>query len=63
VSSLIEEVLPEEGLIEIGSRLKVKESRPRAEPWIPKEELSYVAWPGPPGYSEGVGCDWPLAPR
>jgi hemerythrin-like domain-containing protein len=57
----IEEVLAEEGLKEVADRLKVREARPQAEPWIPKEGLSYEAWPGP-GDSEGGGYDWPVSP-
>jgi hypothetical protein len=62
VFPLIEEVLPEEGLKEVASRLKVKEAGPRAEPWVPKEGLFYEPWPGP-GDSEGGGYDWPSTPR
>jgi len=50
----IEEVLAEEGLKEVADRLKVREARPQAEPWIPKEGFSYDSWPGP-GDSEGGG--------
>jgi iron-sulfur cluster repair protein YtfE (RIC family) len=57
----IEEVLAEEGLKEVADRLKVREARPQAEPWIPKEGLSYEPWPGP-GDSEGGGYDWPVSP-
>src|SRR5829696_7701919 len=52
VFPMIEEVLPEEGLTEVASRLKVKEAGPRAEPWVPKDGLSYKPWPRP-GDSEG----------
>ena len=62
VFPLIEEVLPEEGLTEVASRLKVKEAGPRAEPWVPKEGLFYEPWLGP-GDSEGGGYDWPSTPR
>jgi hemerythrin-like domain-containing protein len=62
VFPLIEEVLPEEGLKEVASRLKVKEAGPRSEPWVPKEGLFYEPWPGP-GDSEGGGYDWPSTPR
>ena len=59
---MIEEVLPEEGLTEVAFRLKVKEAGPRAEPWVPKEGLSYEPWPEP-GDSEGGGYDWPPTTR
>ncbi len=36
------------------SRLAVKDTGPRAEPWVPTEGLSYDPWPGP-GDSEGGG--------
>lgn len=62
VFPMIEEVLPEEGLTEVASRLKVKEAGPRSEPWVPKEGLFYEPWPGP-GDSEGGGYDWPPTPR
>jgi hemerythrin-like domain-containing protein len=62
VFPMIEEILPEEGLKEVASRLNVKEAGPRAEPWVPKEGLSYEPWPGP-GDSEGGGYDWPPTPR
>ena len=62
VFPMIEEVLPEEGLTEVASRLKVKGAGPRSEPWVPKEGISYEPWPGP-GDSEGGGYDWPPAPR
>ena len=62
VFPMIEKVLPEEGLKEVASRLKVKEAGPRSEPWVPKEGLSYEPWPGP-GDSEGGGYDWPPTPR
>jgi len=57
----IEEVLAEEGLKEVADRLKVREARPQAEPWIPNEGLSYEPWPGP-GDSEGGGYEWPVSP-
>ena len=62
VFPMIEEILPEEGLKEVASWLKVKEARPQTEPWVPKEGLSYEPWPGP-GDSEGGGYDWPPTPR
>jgi len=62
VFPMIEKVLPEEGLKEVASRLKVKEAGPRSEPWVPKEGLFYEPWPGP-GDSEGGGYDWPPTPR
>jgi hemerythrin-like domain-containing protein len=62
VFPMIEEVLPEEGLKEITSRLKVKEAELRTEPWVPKEGLYYDPWPGP-GDSEGGDYSWPSMPR
>ena len=56
VFPLIEGALPQEGLKELAARLEVKEAGPRAEPWVPTEELSYESWPGP-GDSEGGGWD------
>jgi hemerythrin-like domain-containing protein len=61
VFPMIEEVLAEEGLKEVADRLKVREARPQAEPWIPNEGLSYEPWPGP-GDSEGGGYEWPVSP-
>jgi hypothetical protein len=48
--------LPQEGLKELAARLEAKETGPRAEPWVPTEDLSYESWPGP-GDSEGGGWD------
>ena len=62
VFPMIEEILPEEGLKEVASRLKVKEAGPQTEPWVPKEGLSYEPWPGS-GDSEGGGYDWPPTPH
>ena len=56
VFPLVEESLSEEALKELAARLEVKEAGPRAEPWVPAEELSYAPWPGP-GDSEGGGYD------
>jgi hemerythrin-like domain-containing protein len=56
VFPLVEEVLPQEGLEELAARLEVKEAGPRAEPWVPTEDLTYESWPGP-GDSEGGGWD------
>jgi iron-sulfur cluster repair protein YtfE (RIC family) len=56
VFPLIEESLSEAALTELAARLEVKEEGPRAEPWVPAEELSYAPWPGPGG-SEGGGYD------
>ncbi|HET7269529.1 MAG TPA: hemerythrin domain-containing protein [Rubrobacter sp.] len=56
VFPLIEESLPEAALTELATRLEVKETGPRVEPWVPAEELSYAPWPGP-GDSEGGGYD------
>jgi len=56
VFPLIEESLPEVALKELAARLEVKEAGPRAEPWLPAEEISYAPWPGP-GDSEGGGYD------
>ncbi len=53
VFTMIEEVLPEIALEEMASRLAVKDTGPRAEPWVPTEGLSYDPWPGP-GDSEGA---------
>jgi iron-sulfur cluster repair protein YtfE (RIC family) len=56
VFPLVEDVLPQEGLKELAARLEVKEAGPRAEPWVPTEDLTYESWPGP-GDSEGGGWD------
>jgi hemerythrin-like domain-containing protein len=56
VFPIIEDVLPKEGLKELGSRLKVQEAGPRSEPWVPMDGLYYDPWPGP-GDSEGGGYD------
>jgi hypothetical protein len=56
VFPMIEEVLPQEGLEELGSRLRVQEAGPRAEPWVPTDGLYYDPWPSP-GDSEGGGYD------
>ena len=56
VFPLIEESLPETALKELAVRLEVKETGPRAEPWLPAQEVSYAPWPGP-GDSEGGGSD------
>lgn len=56
VFPLVEEVLPQEGLEELAARLEVQEAGPRAEPWVPTEDLTYESWPGP-GDSEGGGWD------
>jgi hemerythrin-like domain-containing protein len=56
VFPMIEDVLPKEGLKELGSRLKVQEAGPRSEPWVPMDGLYYDPWPGP-GDSEGGGYD------
>jgi hemerythrin-like domain-containing protein len=56
VFPLIEELLSEAALKELATRLEVKDAGPRAEPWVPAEELSYAPWPGP-GDSEGGGYD------
>ena len=61
VFPMIEEVLAEEGLKEVAGRLKVREAKPQAEPWSPKEEIRYEPWPGP-GDSEGGGYEWPVSP-
>ena len=61
VFPMIEEVLAEEGLKEVAGRLKAREAKPQAEPWIPKEGISYEPWPGP-GDSEGGGYKWPVSP-
>jgi hemerythrin-like domain-containing protein len=58
VFPMIEEVLPEEGLTEVASRLNAKEAGPHSVPWVPKEGLFYEPWPGP-GDSEGGGYDRP----
>lgn len=54
VFPMTEEVLPEEGLEEVASRLAVKEAGPRSEPWVPSWGITYGPWPGP-GDSEGGG--------
>ena len=54
---MIEEVLPEEALKEVASRLKAAEAGSRGEPWVPREGVSYDPWPGR-GDSEGGGFDW-----
>jgi hemerythrin-like domain-containing protein len=56
VFPLIEESLSEAALTELAARLEVREAGPRAEPWVPAQELSYAPWPGP-GDSEGGGYD------
>jgi hemerythrin-like domain-containing protein len=56
VFPLVEDSLAETALTELAARLEVKEAGPRAEPWVPAEELSYAPWPGP-GDSEGSGYD------
>jgi iron-sulfur cluster repair protein YtfE (RIC family) len=56
VFPLVEDSLAETALTELAARLEVKEAGPRAEPWVPAEELSYAPWPGP-GDSEGGGYD------
>jgi hemerythrin-like domain-containing protein len=56
VFPLIEESLSEAALRELAARLEVKDAGPRAEPWVPAQELSYAPWPGP-GDSEGGGYD------
>ena len=58
VFPIIEEVLPEEGLTEVASRLNATEAGTRSVPWAPKEGLFYEPWPGP-GDSEGGGYDRP----
>src|SRR5215211_4574583 len=62
VFPMIEEILQEEGLTEVASRLMVKEAGLRAKPWVPKKGLSYEPWPGP-GDSEGGGYDWSPTPH
>jgi hemerythrin-like domain-containing protein len=54
VFPMIEDVLPKEGLKELGSRLKAQEAGLRSEPWVPMDGLYYDPWPGP-GDSEGGG--------
>jgi hemerythrin-like domain-containing protein len=56
VFPLIEESLSEAALTELAARLEVREAGPRAEPWVPAQELSYAPWPRP-GDSEGGGYD------
>jgi hemerythrin-like domain-containing protein len=56
VFPFIEESLSEAALKELAARLEVKDAGPRAEPWVPAQELSYAPWPGP-GDSEGGGYD------
>jgi hemerythrin-like domain-containing protein len=56
VFPMIEEVLPEDALKEVASRLEVFEGGARPEPWVPTEGLSFNPWPGPGG-SEGGGWD------
>ena len=52
----VEESLSETALTELAARLEIKDAGPRAEPWVPAQELSYAPWPGP-GDSEGGGYD------
>jgi iron-sulfur cluster repair protein YtfE (RIC family) len=56
VFPMIENILPEEGLKEVASRLETRQTGLGAEPWVPTEGFSYDPWPGP-GDSEGGGWD------
>jgi hemerythrin-like domain-containing protein len=56
VFPMIENILPEEGLKEVASRLEARQTSPGTEPWVPAEGFSYDPWPGP-GDSEGGGWD------
>ena len=56
VFPFVEESLSETALTELAARLEIKDAGPRAEPWVPAQELSYAPWPGP-GDSEGGGYD------
>ena len=56
VFPMIENILPEEGLKEVASRLEARQTSLGTEPWVPTEGFSYDPWPGP-GDSEGGGWD------
>jgi hemerythrin-like domain-containing protein len=56
VFPMIENILPEEGLKEVASRLEARQIGQGAEPWVSTEGFSYDPWPGP-GDSEGGGWD------
>lgn len=56
VFPMIENILPEEGLKEVASRLEARQIGLGAEPWVSTEGFSYDPWPGP-GDSEGGGWD------
>jgi len=56
VFPFVEESLSETALTELAARLEIKDAGPRAEPWVPAQELSHAPWPGP-GDSEGGGYD------
>lgn len=52
----LEDILPEEALNDVSSRLMAYKPQGPSEPWTPVEGFSFASWPGP-GDSEGGGWD------